>query len=216
MPLHILNSEIQFPNVADALDDGLLAIGGDLNPERLKLAYCNGIFPWFNDDEPPMWWSPDPRFVLFPDEIRISKSMKQLLKKEFFDFRINSSFREVIDSCRQTTRKGQDGTWITEDIITAYSQLHHEGIAHSAESWKDGALVGGLYGVRMGKIFFGESMFSHTANASKYTFIKYAQLLKTEGVVLIDCQVYTAHLESLGARFISRQEFLNILEENIR
>lgn len=208
MQLHLLDDTLRFPDVEDALPDGLLAIGGDLSTERLIHAYRQGIFPWFDDDT-PMWWSPDPRFVLFPDELKVSKSMKQLLKKNAFDFKINSDFATVITNCKQAPRKDQDGTWITNEVRDAYIQLHKLGYAHSAESWQDGELVGGLYGIKMGKAFFGESMFSHRSNASKYAFIKMVQHLKEEGVQLIDCQIHTNHLESLGARMIPRADFIN-------
>lgn len=211
MALYFLNDEIWFPDVAEALEDGLLAIGGDLCTDRLLLAYRSGIFPWFNDDELPMWWSPDPRFVLFPEELKVSKSMQQLFKRNAFDLRIDTAFEQVVRNCRQASRKGQDGTWISEEIVTAYSKLHQLGYAHSAEAWKDGELVGGLYGIRMGKMFFGESMFSKVSNASKYAFIRYLRQLQQEGVELIDCQVYTEHLESLGARMIPRKLFIDFL-----
>lgn len=211
----MLNEELWFPPVENALEDGLLAIGGDLNVERLKLAYHSGIFPWYNDDELPMWWCPDPRFVLFPDELKVSKSMKQVFKKELFEFRTNTSFGQVIRNCRQTFREGQEGTWITDEIVAAYNELHKMGDAHSAEAWQDGELVGGLYGIRIGKMFFGESMFSHVSNASKFAFISYVQQLKQEGVVLVDCQVYTEHLESLGAGMIPRQLFMEYLRDNV-
>ncbi|RYD56651.1 MAG: leucyl/phenylalanyl-tRNA--protein transferase [Sphingobacteriales bacterium] len=214
MHLHILNDQLWFPPQADALDDGLLAMGGDLSTERLLLAYHNGIFPWF-DDELPLWWCPDPRFVLYPDELLVSKSMKQLLKRNAFEFRINAAFKEVIANCRKTPRRDQDGTWITDAVLEAYTKLHTLGYAHSAEAWQDGKLVGGLYGVRLGNVFFGESMFSHRSNASKYAFIKYVEELKKDGVVLIDCQVYTEHLESLGARMIPREDFLGILSIHV-
>jgi leucyl/phenylalanyl-tRNA--protein transferase len=211
MALYFLNDEIWFPDVAEALEDGLLAIGGDLCTDRLLLAYRSGIFPWFNDDELPMWWSPDPRFVLFPEELKVSKSMQQLFKRNAFDLRIDTAFEQVVRNCQQASRKGQDGTWISEEIVTAYSKLHQLGYAHSAEAWKDGELVGGLYGIRMGKMFFGESMFSKVSNASKYAFIRYVRQLQQERVELIDCQVYTEHLESLGARMIPRKLFIDFL-----
>jgi len=214
MFLHVLDDKLWFPPVDKALEDGLLAIGGDLSTERLLLAYRSGIFPWF-DDSTPMWWSPDPRFVLYPDELKVSKSMKQLLKRDAFTFKVNTAFEEVIHHCRQTPRKGQDGTWITQEVKDAYIALHHMGIAHSAEAWLDGKLAGGLYGIRMGKAFFGESMFSHASNASKYAFIQYVHLLQTEGVALIDCQVYTEHLESLGARMIRRNDFIEAIHSLI-
>lgn len=215
MHLHMLNdNELWFPPVSEALEDGLLAIGGSLQVERLLLAYRSGIFPWY-DDEVPMWWCPDPRFVLFPPRLKVSKSMKQLLKNDAFEFRINSDFSTVINNCRHTPRDGQDGTWINDDVVNAYTQLHEMGYAHSAEAWHEGTLVGGLYGIRMGNVFFGESMFSHRSNASKYAFIKYVQQLASEGVQLIDCQVYTEHLESLGACMIPREQFIQLLNDNI-
>lgn len=210
MYLHMLSKELLFPPVDEALPDGLLAIGGDLSIERLLLAYHNGIFPWYDDDM-PLWWCPDPRFVLLPENLRVSKSMKQLLKREVFEFRINTSFEEVISNCKKIYRKGQDGTWINDDIIKAYTHLHNSGYAHCAEVWQDNELVGGLYGVRLGNVFFGESMFSKVSNASKYAFIKYIQWLQSDGVVLIDCQVYTEHLESLGASMIPRTTFTELL-----
>jgi leucyl/phenylalanyl-tRNA--protein transferase len=210
MPLFRLTKELQFPPVQLSEPDGLLAIGGDLSIERLLLAYRNGIFPWYNTDE-ILWWSPDPRFVLFPSELKVSKSMKKLLQQQAFDFTINKRFSEVIANCETITRKGQEGTWITEDIKKAYTAMHHAGFAHSAEAWQQDQLVGGLYGIRLGKIFFGESMFSKVSNSSKYVFIRYVEQLANEGVELIDCQVYTPHLESLGARMISRKLFLELI-----
>ena len=209
-----MDERLWFPPVEEALEDGLLAVGGDLNTERLLLAYRSGIFPWFNDDELPMWWSPDPRFVLFPGELKVSKSMQQVIRKGEFAFRYNTSFEEVIRSCQQSERKGQDGTWITEEVLAAYVGLHQQGYAVSAETWRDGELVGGLYGIRMGRMFFGESMFSRESNASKFAFINFVRQLEREGVVLIDCQVFTKHLESLGARMIPRSEFLQLINVN--
>jgi leucyl/phenylalanyl-tRNA--protein transferase len=210
----VLDDKLWFPNPNEAMEDGLLAIGGDLSPQRLLLAYRSGIFPWYNDDI-PLWWHPDPRFVLFPQELLISKSMRQVIAKNAFEFRVNSSFKEVITNCKNIDRKEQDGTWINNDVIDAYTKLHNLGFAHSAEAWQDDKLVGGLYGIKLGNIFFGESMFSHKSNASKFAFIKYAEELVNEGIVLIDCQVYTEHLESLGAKMISREGFMMMLETNI-
>lgn len=212
MPLHVLDNNLWFPPVSESLNDGLLAIGGDLSVNRLLLAYRKGIFPWF-DGEIPLWWSPDPRFVLFPDEIKVSKSMQVLLKRKTFEFTVNKAFSKVIRACKEKEREGQDGTWITDEVEAAYIQLHQQGYAHSAEVWTDNELAGGLYGVRVGDIFFGESMFSHISNASKYAFINYVKKLKNEGVQLIDCQVYTEHLESLGARMIERNQFLQYLKK---
>ena len=206
MSLFILEKELLFPPVHLSEPDGLLAIGGDLSHERLLLAYRNGIFPWYEGDH-ILWWCPDPRFVLFPGELKISKSMQAVLKKEVFDFKINTAFKKVIHNCKQTKRPGQLGTWITDEVEKAYNKLHKIGHAHSAEAWQDDKLVGGLYGIKLGKVFFGESMFSNESNASKFAFIKYVQRLKEEGIELIDCQVYTEHLESLGAKMIERQEF---------
>lgn len=210
MQLHVLNDELWFPKVTDALPDGLLALGGDLSVDRLLLAYKSGIFPWFDDDI-PLWWSPDPRFVLFPEKLKVSKSMKQLLKKHRFDFTVDTAFEEVIAYCKKSPRKDQDGTWITDDMIRAYTELHQLGYAHSAETWENGKLVGGLYGIKLGSAFFGESMFTNVSNASKYAFIKYVQQLEKEGTRLIDCQVYTDHLESLGAEMIPRTRFINMV-----
>lgn len=210
--MHILSEKIWFPPIEDALEDGLLAIGGDLSIDRLKLAYQKGIFPWY-EGETPLWWSPDPRFVLFPDQLVVSKSMHQIIKKQLFEFKTNTTFAEVIKQCKNQPRAGQDGTWITDAVENAYNQLHQDGIAISAEAWLNNELVGGLYGIKMGKLFFGESMFSKVSNASKYAFIQLVNQLKLEGIVLIDCQVYTAHLESLGAKMIPRSAFKNYLEQ---
>ncbi len=212
MSLYLLDESLWFPPVDEALEDGLLAIGGDLSTERLLLAYRSGIFPWYNESEPPMWWSPDPRFVLFPEELKVSKSMKQVLRSEKFEFRINTSFSDVIANCMQAPRPGQGGTWITEDIVDAYTALHELGYAHCAECWHNNELVGGLYGIRMGNFFFGESMFAKMPNASKFAFINWVQYMQTEGVTLIDCQVYTPHLESLGARMIRREDFIIMIQ----
>jgi len=208
--MHILSSTIWFPPIEDALEDGLLAIGGDLSPERLILAYRKGIFPWY-EGETPLWWSPDPRFVLFPEHLVISKSMHQVIKKKLFEYKTNTAFAEVIKQCKNQPRMGQDGTWITDAVEFAYNELHRNGIAHSAEAWQNNQLVGGLYGIKVGKLFFGESMFSKVSNASKFAFIELVNQLKLEGIVLIDCQVYTTHLESLGANMISRTDFKKYL-----
>jgi len=211
MPIFALDENLQFPDPNLAEADGLLAFGGDLSTARLLQAYKSGIFPWFEDDV-PLWWSPDPRFVLFPAELKISTSMKTLLKRNAFTFTINKAFSEVIRNCKSVRRDGQAGTWITEEMQNAYNELHSMGHAVSAEAWNEGELAGGLYGIRIGKLFFGESMFNHQTNASKYAFISLVEQLKSEGVELIDCQVYTAHLESLGARMISRKEFLKKIQ----
>jgi leucyl/phenylalanyl-tRNA--protein transferase len=189
-------------------------VGGDLSRERLLLAYRQGIFPWYEGDD-ILWWCPDPRFVLFPDELKVSKTMKSLIRKGDFTFTINAAFEQVINSCKTISRRGQDSTWISDEVKRAYAGLHGDGYAHSAEAWFDGKLVGGLYGIRMGNVFFGESMFSTMSNASKFAFISYVNVLQSQGVVLIDCQVYTQHLESLGARMIDRKEFVELLKKNL-
>ena len=211
MPLFVLEKEHSFPPVHLAEPDGLLAVGGDLSIDRLLVAYSKGIFPWY-EGKHILWWSPDPRFVLYPHELKVSKSMKQLIRQEAFNFTTDKAFDLVINNCKTIRRKGQAGTWITNEVKKAYIQLHKNGFAHSAEVWRDGELVGGLYGVRLGKIFYGESMFSKQSNASKYAFIKFVEHLKKDGVELIDCQIYTEHLESLGAKMIPRLEFTKYLE----
>lgn len=211
MPVFSLDDTLNFPHPALAEEDGLLAVGGDLSPERLLAAYRSGIFPWYNEDEPVMWWSPDPRFVLFPRELRLSKSVRPLLNRNAFRFTVNTAFPDVIAHCRQIPRAGQDGTWISPEVENAYTELHRLGYAHSAEVWEDDTLIGGLYGIRLGNIFFGESMFSLRSNASRYAFAKYVQLLAEDGVMLIDCQVYTPYLESMGARLIDGKEFRKYL-----
>lgn len=208
-----LNNELIFPPVEMADEDGVLAIGGDLNTERLILAYRSGIFPWYNETEPIVWWSPDPRFVLFPEKLKVTKSMHTVLNNGKLRFTINRAFDKVIQHCKTAPRKDQEGTWISPAIQDAYMQLHKLGHAHSAEAWLDGELVGGLYGIRIGRVFFGESMFSKISNASKFAFIKYVHQLQRENVALIDCQVYTAHLESLGAKMIERKKFKELLKE---
>ena len=213
--MFLLNEDLFFPPVAMADEDGLLAIGGDLSPERLLLAYRKGIFPWYNDDEPICWWCPDPRFVLFPAQLKVSKSMQTVLRSDKFRFTINRDFAGVIQNCKTIGRKQQEGTWISQPIQKAYINLHKLGYAHCAETWMNGELVGGLYGIRLGNIFFGESMFSKMANASKYAFINYVHQLQKEKIQLIDCQVYTPHLESLGAEMIKREEFVRIISDNI-
>lgn len=212
--MYALQQDLIFPPVHLSEPDGLLAIGGDLSTERLMLAYRKGIFPWYEGDT-PLWWCPDPRFVLFPEKLKISKSMQQLLKRETFRFTINKAFRKVIHNCKTSFRTGQSGTWITDEVEKAYGLLHDKGFAHSAEVWVNNELAGGLYGVRMGKVFFGESMFSLRSNASKYAFIRYVQFLQQEEVELIDCQIYSAHLESLGAEMIPRELFIKILKDLI-
>jgi leucyl/phenylalanyl-tRNA--protein transferase len=212
MSLFVLNNELVFPPVELAEPEGLLAVGGDLSTERLLLAYKSGIFPWY-EGEHILWWCPDPRFVLFPTELKVSKSMSQLIKKNRFKFKTDYNFKEVINQCKTIARRGQESTWITDEVKAAFLRLHELGCAHSAETWLDDKLVGGLYGIRLGNVFFGESMFSTESNASKYAFINYVQLLNQDGIELIDCQVYTAHLESLGARMIKRSNFIELLQQ---
>lgn len=207
--MKILTSKIEFPKVSNASEEGILAIGGDLSPERLLLAYKSGIFPWFENDEPILWWSPNPRFVLFPEQLKISKSMKQVLRNSNFVVTVNQAFKEVITECSKAKREGQQGTWITQNMIEAYVKLHELGYATSVEVWLNNKLVGGLYGVDVGNgVFCGESMFAKVSNASKVGFITFIQ---NTNYKLIDCQVYTSHLESLGAEEIAREDFLEFL-----
>lgn len=192
-------------------ESGVVAIGGDLSVKRLFLAYSLGIFPWFNEGEEILWWCPDPRFVLFPNELKISKSMKKVLREKQFYFTENQCFEEVMKNCGSITRKGQDGTWISEAMLSAYTELHQRGVAKSIEVWQNDELVGGLYGVEIGKVFCGESMFSKVSNASKAGFLQFV-LKNQEKYKIIDCQVHSDHLESLGAREIPKMEFLKMLE----
>ena len=209
-------SHLFFPSVENALREpnGLLAVGGDLSPERLLEAYSKGIFPWFNADEPILWWSPNPRMVLFPEEIKISRSLRKTLKKEHYQIRTDDSFTQVMHACA-SPRKGQAGTWIHPKMIAAYTALHEMGLAHCVETWMDGELVGGLYGVALGKVFFGESMFSYVPDASKIALVHLAKQLQRREFGLIDCQVKTDHLTSLGAREIPRSEFSQQLDRLI-
>ncbi len=211
MPVYSLNeNEISFPLPTLARQDGLLAVGGDLCVERLLLAYSHGIFPWYEPGEDIMWWCPKERFVIFPDEIHISRSMKKFMKKHTLDFRLNRDFADTIHRCR-LKREFEEGTWITDEMEVAYCRLHREGYAVSAEVFQDGRLAGGLYGVCLGKCFFGESMFSETENGSKMALIALAQLLSKNRFLLIDCQFHTEHLESMGGRFISWTEYDRLL-----
>ena len=206
--------QYHFPHPSTANAAGLLSIGGDLHHQRLIHAYQNGIFPWYNEGEPVLWWSPDPRIVLFPEQLKISKSMQQLIKKQTFNITVNQNFEAVLNNCASMLRKDQDGTWITEHMKKAYIDLHKLGHAQSVEVWKGSDLVGGLYGVYLQeqKVFCGESMFTKVSNASKYGFIWWVQQLQQKGVRLIDCQIYTSHLASLGAKEISRDAFLSYLQ----
>ena len=210
--MYFLSREFYFPPVHRSSPEGIVAIGGDLSPERLMLAYRSGIFPWFEDDEPILWWSPPERMVLFFPELKISKSMRNIINRNCFTVTWNTAFADVIANCRDIKRDGQNGTWITDDMTEAYCKLHEMGIAKSVEVWQDGVLVGGLYGVDLGHIFCGESMFSKVSNASKMAFIALAQKLERENYRLLDCQVHNDHLESLGAREIFREDFIEILQ----
>jgi leucyl/phenylalanyl-tRNA--protein transferase len=210
--MYYLSSTLFFPPVEQANRNGILAVGGDLSSERLLLAYTSGIFPWFEEGEPIMWWSPNPRMVLFLDELIVSKSMRNILNRNVFKVTFNQNFRDVISNCQNIVRDGQNGTWITNDMIEAYCKLHELGIAKSVEVWQDAVLVGGLYGIDLGHIFCGESMFSKVSNASKVVFIALVNHLKTENYQLLDCQVYNPHLESLGCREIERADFMEILK----
>jgi leucyl/phenylalanyl-tRNA--protein transferase len=210
--MYFLSEELFFPPISEANSDGILAIGGDLSPERLILAYKSGIFPWFEEGEPIFWWSPNPRMVLFLDELVVSKSMRNILNRNIFTVTFNQNFREVISNCQKIKREGQNGTWITNDMIEAYCKLNELGIAKSVEVWQSDELVGGLYGIDLGHIFCGESMFSKVSNASKVAFIALANQLKQNNYKVLDCQVYNEHLESLGCREIEREEFMKILQ----
>lgn len=216
MPVYQLIPEISlFPPIEEAEDDGLLAVGGDLTKERLLGAYRRGIFPWYEVGQPILWWSPDPRLVLFPDELKISRSLRKVLRKEQFEIRFDTVFQEVIKSCADIRTKQGEGTWIIPEMQQAYIELHQEGFAHSVESWLDGKLVGGLYGISMGQCFFGESMFSTTNDSSKVALVALADFSQRVGIKLIDCQMTTPHLLSLGAREIKRAVFLKLLKKHL-
>ncbi len=210
MIFRLLPHELIFPDPALAEDDGLLAVGGDLSPRRLMLAYQSGIFPWFSDDDPILWYAPHERCVVFPDRVKISKSMAKVLRSGSFRITWNTAFAAVIDNCSAVPRKDQDGTWITSEMKAAYIRLHELGAAHSVEVWHDGQLVGGLYGVIVNRVFCGESMFSLMPNASKAAFIS---LCQSGRFTLIDCQVPNDHLMSLGAELMPREDYLKVLQE---
>ena len=211
-----LRGNTPFPPVSKALasPNGLLCAGGDLSAKRILDAYAHGIFPWFSAGDPILWWSPDPRMVLFPGELRVSRSLKKALARGVYETRYDTSFRRVMEECARP-RDGQGGTWIVAEMIEAYTALHEQGHAHSVESWRDGELVGGLYGVALGKVFFGESMFARATDASKVALVRLVERLRGEGYRLIDCQQATGHLASLGAREIPREEFAQRLREAI-
>ena len=209
--MYRLTDALLFPSPEQASDEGIVAVGGDLKPERVMLAYRKGIFPWFESDDFLLWWSPDPRMVLFPDQVKISKSMRAVLRKKQFEVTFNKAFDVVVEACAKVKRFGQNGTWITPGLMQVYSTLHTQGYAHSVEVWEEGVLVGGLYGIDLGTVFCGESMFSKANNASKVALISLAKELKKNKYKLIDCQVPTQHLASMGAESIPRAEFLTYL-----
>lgn len=215
MAVHLLGREPVFPPVEEAGHDGIVAVGGDLSPERLIAAYSRGIFPWYSEGEPILWWSPNPRLVIFPDEIHVSGSLKRVLSRNLFTITFDRCFDSIIESCRQP-RKYQRETWITVEMAAAYKLLHELGYAHSLEVWKDDVIVGGLYGVSLGACFFAESMFHRTSNASKFGLVRCVQILGKLNFKLVDCQIPSSHLKTMGAREISRSEFLNLLGESLQ
>lgn len=212
--MYFLTKELYFPPASETSSEGILAIGGDLTPERLLLAYQNGIFPWFNDDEPILWWCPEERMVLFFEDLKISKSMRSIINQKKFKVTFNTAFKEVITNCKKANRKDQEGTWITNDMVNAYCKLNDLGLAKSVEVWQNNELVGGLYGIDLGHVFCGESMFSKVSNASKVAFIHLAKQLEHANYRLLDCQVYNDHLASLGCVEIDREDFLSIIKSH--
>jgi leucyl/phenylalanyl-tRNA--protein transferase len=216
MPVFLLSESNRFPHPNLASENGLLAVGGDLSLNRLLLAYRHGIFPWFGENEPILWWSPDPRLVLFPDELYVARSLKKILRKKGFRVTLDQAFHEVISACAAVRTEKNEATWILGDMIEAYGRLHAAGYAHSVEVWNHGNLAGGLYGVSLGRCFFGESMFAKISNASKVALVKLVEHLKTMSFHLIDCQVTTPHLMRMGAREIPRDRFLAMLEKALQ
>lgn len=210
--MYFLTKELYFPPVEEASYEGILAVGGDLSVDRLMLAYNNGIFPWFDADEPILWWSPSDRMVVNPMDYKVSKSLRNIINRNIFEVTIDKDFESVIKNCQKIERKGQDGTWISDAIVKSYTKLHQLGKAKSFEVWQNGELVGGLYGVDLGHVFCGESMFSKVPNASKVAFVKLVEFLKQNNYKLLDCQVHNDHLEKLGAFEISRTTFMMILK----
>jgi leucyl/phenylalanyl-tRNA--protein transferase len=210
------NTTFRFPDPGSATPEGIVAIGGNLSPGMLLSAYSQGIFPWYSDGDPIIWWSPDPRCVLFTDELHVSKSMKKLMLRGRFDITLDRQFQDVITACKKTPRRGQHGTWITDAMLEAYCILHDLGYAHSVEVWDRSRLAGGMYGVSLGNFFFGESMFSLIPNASKAAIIHLNDIIRKIGFSTIDCQIYSAHLKTLGARMIPRDDFLRLLKEALR
>lgn len=215
MPVYLLSGEIAFPSPNLSSEEGLLAVGGDLDQRRLLLAYSMGIFPWYAEAEPILWWSPDPRLVLYPEDLRISTSLKKTIKKDLFRITMDRDFEQVITACAKIRRGNNEGTWIVHDMIEAYCKLHESGFAHSVEAWQYDTLAGGLYGVSLGKCFFGESMFTMITNASKVAFVALVNYLKALSFDLIDCQVKTEHLINFGAREIPRARFLKQLKKSL-
>lgn len=215
MPIYLLNDKLTFPPVHGA-EDGIVAVGGDLSPERLLLAYRSGIFPWYSEEEPIIWHAPEQRFVLFLEDLHISKSMRRVLNSGRYSVTFDTNFSFVIKQCASVNRKEQEGTWITGEMIDAYTELHQLGYAHSVEVWQDDEIAGGLYGVSMGKIFFAESMFYTASNASKVALIRLVEFLKQHDFHFIDAQVHTTHVESLGAKNISRHEFMQLLRYGLQ
>ncbi len=216
MPVFRLTDELIFPPTYFAEPDGLLAVGGDLSSERLLLAYRQGIFPWYSEQSPILWWSPNPRCILMPDELKVSHSLRRVLRRNVFKVTFDAAFLEVIRRCGQIRRANGEGTWIVPEMIEAYYRLHQMGYAHSVESWHEGELVGGLYGVALGRIFFGESMFCAMTDASKVALVHLVDLLRSMQYELIDCQLTTAHLQRLGAREIPRTQFLSLLAKALK
>jgi leucyl/phenylalanyl-tRNA--protein transferase len=216
MTVFLLSQDLKFPSPERAEEDGLLAVGGDLSEERLLLAYSSGIFPWYSEDSPILWWCPDPRLVLVPEELKVSRSLRQAVKKGTYALTMDTAFEEVIINCAGVHRKEDGGTWITDDMIHAYVKLHESGFAHSVESWREGQLAGGLYGVSLGGVFFGESMFAKERDASKVAFVSLVKKLADWNFELIDCQVKTQHLMSFGAREIPRSQFFVLLRRALR
>ncbi len=215
MPLFRLSHQVEFPPAWLARSDGLLCIGGDLSCERLLLAYRNGIFPWFSENEPILWWSPDPRLVLFPSQVTISRSLRKKIKKNQFQITVDQAFEHTIKACATPRKEPGEGTWLVDEMVDAYIALHSKGYAHSVETWYQGELVGGLYGISLGCSFFGESMFSRKSDASKIALVALARHLDTHGFDLIDCQVTTDHLCQMGAVEIPRHQFLDMLHRSI-
>jgi leucyl/phenylalanyl-tRNA--protein transferase len=215
MPVFRLTDELVFPDPELAEEGGLLAVGGDLRPERVVLAYTNGIFPWYSEGRPILWWCPAPRFVLLPDELHVGRSLRKAIKRAAYRVTLDTDFEGVIDRCAHAERFGQHGTWITADVRTAFGELHRRGLAHSVEAWDGDRLVGGLYGIALGSVFFGESMFADAADASKIAFVRLMEQLRAWGFDLIDCQVHTEHLERFGARYVTLDDFMTRLHAGV-